>query len=707
MRRSLFSPLWYRVSGLHPRLHVDVRIDCQRHRDQVWYLLVDAASGRQFRVNPEAWAFIGRCDGERTVQETWDALQDAAGDAAPTQDDVLNLLTQLSERGLLESGGGGAAPASRGRARTTRRGLLNPFAFRVPLGDPWKLLRRLDFLRALMFFPGALWAWLAVVGTAAIAAALNWNELAVAAHGTRWLWLAWLLFPFLKAAHELAHALAVRQFGGEVHKAGITLFLLTPAPYVDASAASSFRARHQRALVGAAGVMAELALAALALLVWLNAQPGLARDLAFATVFAASVSCLLFNGNPLLRFDAYYVLCDLLELPNLAQRSTAWWGQRVRRLLGAAAAGEALLPARGELKWLVAYAPLAVACRMLLGVGIVLWLGELSLLLGISAAVMCIAGLVGPMFKGFRRLLRENRGGRARTRVVGALSACGAALLALVFALPVPSQTAAIGVVWLPDQARVRPDTAGFVAHLNARDGAQVRAGDVLVELIDPVLEASRERLQSRAAELNAERHGAMAAEKFERSSDFEQELTRTEAELRHVESRIASLSVRSNIDGTLVLPKSADLQGSFADRGSTLGYVLDRDQIVVRAAIDQQDAALVRGNTRKVEVRLADAPGVVLLAQPLREVPAAGMELPSPALGDTGGGPHVTDPEDKKGLRVLQPVVLLDLKLPAQPLERVGGRAWVRFDHDAEPLAAQWYRAGRQLFLARFNPAQ
>ena len=706
MRRSLFSPLWYRVSGLRPRLHVDVRVECQRHRDQVWYLLIDAASGRQFRVNPEAHAFIGRCDGERTVQETWDALLDHDADSAPTQEDVLNLLAQLSERKLLESGAG-ADPSARTPARARRLGMLNPFAFRVPLGDPWALLQRLDFLRALMFFPGAFWAWLAAIGAAAAAAVLNWNELAGAAHGTRWLWLAWVLFPLLKAVHELAHALAVKQFGGEVHKAGITLFLLTPAPWVDASAAAAFRARHQRAVVGAAGVMAELALAALALLVWLNAQPGFVRDLAFATLFAASVSSLLFNGNPLLRFDAYYVLCDLFELPNLAQRSAAWWGRWVRRLLGAAPAAEALAPARGETKWLVAYAPLAVACRLVLGIGIVLWLGEMSLVLGIIAAVLFVVGLLGPLTKSMRNLLREKRGVRARLRATGALAAAGAALLGLVFALPVPLQTAAVGVVWLPEQARVRPETAGFIAHLNARDGAQVKAGDVLVDLADPVLDAARERLLNRTAELNAERHGAMVAEKFERTSEFEEELARTEAELRHVEERIATLSVRSNVDGTLVLPKSADLPGTFADRGSTLGYVLDREQIVVRAAIDQQDAALVRASTRKVEVRLADAPGVVLHAQPLREVPAAAMELPSPALGDTGGGPHVTDPEDKKGLRLLQPVVLIDLRLPAQNMERVGGRAWVRFDHGAEPLAAQWYRYGRQVFLARFNPAQ
>ena len=706
MRRSLFSPLWYRVSGLRPRLHADVQVECQRHRDQVWYLLIDGASGRQFRINPEAYAFIGRCDGERTVEQTWDTLLEDAADAAPTQDEVLQLLASLTERGLLDAAGAGKQ-AARPQPRSRPGAMLNPFAFRVPLGDPWALLQRLDPLQKLMFFPAAGWLWLALVGTAVGAAAINWSELASAWHGTRWLWLAWLVFPFLKAWHELAHALAVRHFGGEVHKAGFTLFLLTPTPYVDASAAAGFRARHQRAIVGAAGIEAELAVAALALLVWLNVQPGLVRDLAFATFFSGSVSSVLFNGNPLLRFDAYHVLCDLFELPSLAQRSGAWWGQRARRLLGAGAAEDALAPARGETKWLVAYAPLAFACRLILGIGIVLWLGELSLVLGTIAALACVAGLVRPPAAAAWRLLREQRNGGARLRLAFAVSLCGAACLGMVFALPVPLHTAAIGVVWLPEQARVRPDTSGFVARLNAADGASVRAGDVLVDLSDPTLAASRERLLSRATELTAERYSALATEKPERSAEFEQELARNEAELRNIDQRIAGLTVRSNLNGRLVLVQGADLPGTFAERGSTLGYVLDREQIVVRAAINQQDAALVREQTRGIEVRLADAPGVVLIAQAVREVPAAHLELPSPALGDTGGGPYVTDPDDKKGLRLLQPVMLIDLKLPTQHLERVGGRAWVRFDHGSEPLASQLYRYGRQLFLARFNPAQ
>src|SRR5690606_19426199 len=135
--------------------------------------------------------------------------------------------------------------------------------------------------------------------------------------------LAWLAYPLVKALHELGHALAVRRFGGAVHEVGISLLMLTPAPYVDASAASAFPRAGQRALVSAAGIMVELALAAIAMFAWTVLSPGLARDAALVVLLICSVSTIVFNANPLLRLDGYHLLCDALQLPNLALRSNA------------------------------------------------------------------------------------------------------------------------------------------------------------------------------------------------------------------------------------------------------------------------------------------------------------------------------------------------------------------------------------------------
>ena len=190
------------------------------------------------------------------------------------------------------------------------------------------------------------------------------------------------------------------------------------------------------------------------------------------------------------------------------------------------------------------------------------------------------------------------------------------------------------------------------------------------------------------------------------RSRNLQEEIQRAQGDLALVEQRIGQLQVRSQVAGQLVMPYQTDLLGSYVQRGATLGYVLDRSEIGVRAAVPEHDAALIRESFRSVEVRLADALETTVAASLVRDVPAAGFELPGLALGDQGGGPFATDPADREGLTSLEPLVLIDLLLPEQALQRVGGRVWVRFDHGAQPLAVQAYRRLRQLFLRNFSMA-
>ena len=101
MRRSLFSSVWYRVANHHPRLHGSVRVERQRYRGELWFLVIDSASGRHFRMNAKAYQFVGRCDGTRTVQQIWDGLFELLRDETPTQDEIIALLHRLDEQGLI------------------------------------------------------------------------------------------------------------------------------------------------------------------------------------------------------------------------------------------------------------------------------------------------------------------------------------------------------------------------------------------------------------------------------------------------------------------------------------------------------------------------------------------------------------------------------------------------------------------------------
>ena len=713
MQESLFSPVWYRVATQHPHLRPEVRVQRQQVRDERWYLLLNAANGRQFRVNQKAYEFIGRCNGQRSVQEIWDELLEQFRDDAPTQDEVVQTLNELDQQELLAHEGTPDAKAMvkrrDERAKKRVQGFVNPFALRVPLGDPSALLQRFGRLPAILFNAITFWLWLVAVSVAAALGASHFGELGAqaAAHmlTPRYLVLSWLAFPVIKALHELGHALAVRRWGGEVHEAGFTLFVLVPAPYVDASASAGFAYRSQRLIVSAAGIMVELFIAAIALAVWLNVQPGLIRDLAFVTMFIASVSTVMFNGNPLLRFDAYFILCDALNLPNLDTRSRGWWMETLTRALGGAAPNQKMQLSRGERKWLFFYAPASFVFRFAISCALVLWVGGYSAVLGVVAAlVLGTLIVVKPLASAAKRLYTAVQASGARWRGAAAIAASVAATVLVFGAIPLPFHTVASGIVSPPEHAVVRAGTDGFIAQILARDGDWVTRGQVLLVLEDPALHADRERLTKRLEQLQAGRYAAFT-DSSEHVSKADEEIARVQAALQRTEQKLGQLELRAQSEGRLVMPRQDDLPGTFARQGMTLAHVLDRSDVAVRAAIPEYDAMLVRESVKQVEVRLTGQ-GATMAAEFVRDIPAATFDLPSLALGDRGGGPHATDPADKDGLRTREPIVLIDLKVPSQKLERIGGKVWVRFDHGAQPLAQRWYRQVRQVLLHHFNPA-
>lgn len=712
MRESLFSPLWHRFAQQRPQLRTHVTVQQQEYRQQIWYLLTNTTNGNHYRINHVAYQFVGRCDGQHSVQTVWDSLLETLGDDAPTQDEIIRLLTELDQRDLLRyevlPNIKGMFRRKKEKEKQKRSAAINPFAMRLPLWDPTPLLDRLGWLEALLFNPLVFLFWLAAVFAASLSASANWDELSThftAYMGTpRYLLLAWLSFPVIKALHELAHALAVRNWGGEVHETGVTLFLLTPAPYVDASASSAFRRPLQRIVVGAVGIMVELLLAAVALLIWSSSQPGLIHDLAFVTLFICGVSTLLFNGNPLLRFDAYYILCDTFDLPNLATRSKTYWINLLKRLVLGTKSVIPLAAAHGESKWLVAYAPLSFAYTLgIIGYS-VLWLGSQSFLIGILGAVfMLVVLILKPLFSIIQNILASAAIGTPRLRAKLVITAVLVTLVGVVVFLPVPFTTTSQGVIWIPDEARVRPETEGFIKGIRVHHGDLVESGQVLLVLEDPTLTADRDKLIQRLNGMQADQFNAVFTDPS-RAIGIAEKMEKVTAELQRLDERMGGLMVRSKTRGRLVMPHEHDLPRTFVKKGTQLAYILDQAAIRVQVAVPEPDAGLVRERLIGVQVRTADHPGESVVAEVSADNNTVTRELPSAALGDKNGGQYPTDPEDKEGLMTTEPVVLMQVTLPATTLERVGARAMVRFDHGTEPIVMQAYRRMRQLFLRYFN---
>lgn len=708
---TLESNRWYRIADLKLRLQPGTRVQRQVLRSENWFIFSHPASRRRFRANEKAYALIGRFDGRHTLDELWRILQAKLGDAAPTQDEVIAVLTQFLGSGLVQHDSLPDWPKllqhRRERRRRERAANLNPFAFRMRLLDPMPLLERLPRLDRVMFHPPLILAWILLCGWASLHAALDWYTVHAYAEqhlfNRRGLLLAWLVFPFMKTVHELAHAFAVRHWGGEVRELGIGFFLLTPAPYVDASAATAFPNKWQRIAVSAAGMLAEAGLAALAFLIWAAAEDGVVRETAFIVMAIGGASTFAFNANPLWRYDGYYILCDLIAVPDLGNRSLRWW-RHLLQVCMQGGSGDPVRLARGtERIWLILYAPASWLARLLMTGAIVHWVAARSPALGLLAlawlgwqffampAWHILAIIAAPAASGARR----------QTAMFGAVIA-GALLAALFCLLPVPANTFADGVVWLPERANIRSAADARVKTIVAHDGEQVRQGQTLLETVSPVLESERARL--RAQILAAETEQVSGWQRLpQKGKDALEKIERLKRDLAVLDRQHASLVLRAETDGRFVLADKASLLDRDLVQGVLVAHVLAGDGGTVRVLVAQDDIGRIREGVRSITARLAEG-GPGMAGRIVRIAPAATAELPSLALGDKGGGKLATDPGDLHGRTALQPAFIVDVLLPAYRGGRAGARAVVRFEHEAEPLARLTARRVRQLFLKTFS---
>jgi putative peptide zinc metalloprotease protein len=708
---SLLSPHWYRVAYLRPRLKGGVRIARQPVRGQTWYVLTDPVSGRHHRFNAAAYALIAGCDGQLTIDDIWSQRVDAHGDDAPTQAQAIDVFSQAFAANLL---GGDVAPdagavmRAQARRRSHRqRAALNPLAFKLPLWDPDRFLDAHVSRVAWLFSPLARTLGLAAMLLGALLLAWNFAEVSrhAAAHlgHGRMLLLLWIAYPLIKVLHEMAHAFALKAYGGEVHEVGITMLMLTPVPYVDASAAIALEDKRERVTVGAAGIAVEALLASAALALWLALEPGLLRDAAFAVTIVGGISTLAINGNPLLRFDGYHVLCDALELPNLAQRSARCWQALVKRLV-MGRADPAVQAERGtERAWLVAYAPLSWLCRTVLTIALAVAVADWSASAGLALLALALWWIALKPALGALRWLAgsgELFGRRVRALALGSAALAGAAMLCCI--VPVPDRTLVAGVVSLPDEALVRPGTDGFVEQVLVADGQAVVAGTPLVRLGNEPLRAALARADAELQQEQVQRLAAMEHDTL-RAAQAADRVAALTSERDRLAERVAALDLRASTDGRVAIDARRLVTGRWLRQGQVVAHVLTSGAPLVRALVAHDEIAQVRAAPGRIDVALASDEGRRVEGQWLRGTPRATSELALPALGEDAGGPIALDPADRTRRTALEPRFEVEVRLPEGASAPVGARAWVTFRHGDATLAELSSRLLRRAFLRHF----
>jgi putative peptide zinc metalloprotease protein len=684
-----------------------VQVTRQHYRGRRWHVVHDPASNQFYRLSPVAYEMVGLLDGKRSVEETWNLSLGNHGDAAPTQGEVIELLGQMYNSNLLAID---ATPEteqllSRGRERVKRRiaqQALGVMYFRVRLFNPDRYLSWLEpLLRPLINRWGFL-LWAAWIVYAIVMVAPHGEEIRAAFREalapSQWLSLL-AAFIVIKAIHETGHGVICKRFGGQVPEFGAMFLVLLPSPYVDASACWAFPSKWQRMAVGAGGMIFELAVASGAALYWLSTlnsgDPTLHR-LAFNVMLTASVTTVIFNANPLMRFDGYYILSDLLEVPNLMQRSMKMLQFLAQKYIYRIEHVRPPSTSRSEQTTLVIYGVAAMIYRVVLFISITLYILGKFFAIGLILAVWTAASwFLIPTGKFVHWLATSPQLAEFRPRAI----ATSLALLAIGFVgvgvIPVPDHRRAAGVVESESLSGVFFGTDGFVTEAHVRAGDFVRQGDPIVTCRSGEMDARYRLAMAQLAEYES------LERQYTKDSPAAAIIAR-ERIVNHVElinrirERMDALIVRAPHDGVIVLGvDGADPQaivGSYARRGQLLCQVVDTAHMRIAAPLTTVQAAplLEAGPERSsVQVRQVSQPNLVIDGRDMRVIEAGQRTLPHPALSYSGGGTIETDPQDRTGRATKTPQFIV--YVAADGLAAPGERVALRFALPWRPLLGQW----------------
>ena len=711
------------------RLRGDLRCQLQQLAGKPFFLVEDLVAGQFFRFGTREWALASLLDGKRCLADAVEQHQSESTDDPLSDAEAEAFVKWLVHNKLAkvvvpeEQQYGPAAtqqPSAPAKKQMRADRAFSPFFIRIPLGNPDRLLTRLvPYFRWLASpWAFAIWTITCVMGCYDVAS--HWTPFVTsigqvfALDNWFYLLLVWLL---LKLVHEFSHGLFCKIYGGPVPRMGIALILFSPMAFVDVTSSWRFRRKSQRIMTAAAGIYAEFFIAAIAAMLWTQLESGIARQLCQNVIIAATATTVIFNANPLMRFDGYYILSDIVGIHNLYSSGQQFLGGMLRRFYFGGGNLRRLEPGwRGV--FIRVYAVASALWRIVVAVSLATIAATMFHGAGVVLTIIAVIGwLVRPLGRLTRQIWEGASNGIAidRRRLLVASLATAASLLLLVL-IPWPSGDSAPAVVEYEPRTRIRVESAGFVREILVRSGDSVEPGQKLVVLENRESETKLRQLesqieQSRIRSTIYHRDLQLAAKQSE--DEHRTALEKQRDELLEIRG---GLVINAPTEGR-VLGRNLDTwKGRYVEVGTSLMAIGDPQKKQLRVAVSQEnheqfvanlgDPVWVRLRGRSRRVR-----GSVLMAID----PKATVQLTNAALASTSGGPlAVTSRSEREEVpaadisrfQLVSPRFTATVSIPEDesPFAFAGQLASVRVFGNSESIGQRLKRVSRRWLDAKLH---
>ncbi len=663
MAKQIFSDSWHLISDLKVSLLHNVTVQKQYFRGEKWYVIKDAFNNKFFRIKPEAYQFVMRLTTLKSVEEIWEAYLVEYPDVAPTQEELVTLLSQLHINNLLyfknNPHNDDIFERHLEQKQKMFRGKLASFLFiKIPIFDPEIFLRSVQSLSNAIFSLKGFIVWLIVIIYGAKIVIENSGSVVMQAQGmlapSNFIFLYIALF-LLKVLHEFGHAMMCKKFGGPVHTIGIMFLVFTPLPYMDASSSWSFRNKWHRTLVGSAGMIVELFIAAIAAMVWVNTGEGFIHGMSFNLMIIGSVSSLVFNANPLLKFDAYYMLSDMLEIPNLFQRSKDQIYYFVEKYLFDVEESHSPSNSGKEAFWLLFYAIASSFYRLLVSITIAIFVADQMLIVGLFVALMSLyIWVIKPWYSFIVYLFSSPKLNKNRYRAVSISSIIFLVLVLLISMIPISHNINAPGIIYAKNFTTVYTPNEGYLETLHIQSGDSVQKGELIVTMQSHELDLDIQLTQGKLKETLALK--LKAQNDIADLKPLKARLKLLHRKLNWYSQQKKDLMIYAPITGRWVAPQLASLHKSLLKKRIALGSIAPQEDFKFIAVVSQEKAFdLFRETQLKGDVKLDGVAQKTINLTNIKVIPYEKRQLPSAALGWVGGGDIQVAQDDPSGTKSIE----------------------------------------------------